>query len=258
MVIFLVLGIISEVSSQNKSVDQLANSIDKYIDIWSPILSSKYIKTPDGRDLKYTDFLKENINSSKGTDINLLKSLASFSSLIMTLSKNDAIEYGNAHNNSRSIRTDYQKYLYLNIASAASESSKIDIYINVLKSISFHIKVKDISIYKNIDKIIENLEIITSKNYEYETKLWFCNSAFTFIIADYAKTIVYGYLPDNKKEDYDNRLSALDNKKQVLNKQGNDESISIETLSEGEIKLIVKYFDVINDAIPIILNGENS
>jgi len=239
--------------SQDNNTQQIVNSIENYIEVFSPSLSYKYVKTPDGRDLKYTDYLKENIKSSKGSDLYLFTALSSFSSIIASISSNDAKEYGIRNNNSDSIRLEYQKFHYLTIDSHANDSKKIEVYINAIKAISFHLKVKDIPAYKNIDVLVNNLETITKKPHSFNTKLWYCHSAFSYALEAYAKTIVYGFLPENEILNYEYRLKDLSNQKQKLVNQINNTDIPIRTLSDGEMKLIVSYFDLINEAISSLM-----
>jgi hypothetical protein len=257
LLIFLLLGINTVVFSQENSTKEIVNSIKDYINVFSPSLSYKYVKTPDGRDINYTDFLKEKIDSSKGSDIYLLTSLTSFSSLMATISKSDAKEYGIQNNSVDSTRFEYQKYLFLSLDPKADESKKIELYINSIRSISFHLKVKYVPAYKDVNNILNNLEKIISDPKPYNIKLWYCHSAFSYALGIYAKVVVYRFLPQKEIDKYENRFKDLDNKKQKLINQISNEDIPIEALSDGEMKLMVSYFSIINEAISSLLNSDN-
>jgi hypothetical protein len=77
------------------------------------------------------------------------------------------------------------------------------------------------------------------------------------VLEYYAKSVVYGFLPSNEIDNYENRLIDLHNQKQQLINQVSNKDIPIQAISDGEMKLIVSYFTLINKAISSLLNAHN-
>ena len=97
LIIFLVLGVNTDIFSQEnyakeKYTKELVNSIKDYINIFSPLLSDKYVKITDGEDIKFTDYLIEKIDSSS------FPSMHSTRSMILALTIIDLYEKINKTN----------------------------------------------------------------------------------------------------------------------------------------------------------------
>lgn len=150
-------------SFSQKIKDPISNSMLSFIDQVDPWFETRYVKTEDGEDLKYTDFLISGIKSAS-TDQQQIKAMSSFAMVIASLSKEDAKVYGAKIGQDEAIRKEYQSFLYLGTIPISSEEEKLQIYLHAIKSITFHLKVKEIPVYKNLEILNDYVENELSKN----------------------------------------------------------------------------------------------
>jgi hypothetical protein len=142
--------------------DPISNSILSFIDQVAPWFETRYV-SHDGKDLKYTDFLISGIKSASA-DQQQIKALTSFAMVIASLSKEDAKIYGAKIGKDEEIRKEYQSYLYLGTIPISSEEEKLQVYLHAIKSIAFHLKVKEIPVYEKLEMVNDYVENELSKN----------------------------------------------------------------------------------------------
>jgi len=145
--------------------DPIANSILTFIETVDPLFESTYVKNGEGSDQKYTEFLISEIRSAN-TEIQRTKSLTSFGMVMASLSKADAKAFGTKISMDEEIRQEYQSFLYLGTIPVSSDQEKIQVYLHAIKSIAFHLKVKEIPAYENLDMVNKYVENELQKNFE--------------------------------------------------------------------------------------------
>jgi len=247
------------------------NSIKRYIDITSPLFSGRYITTPDGLDMKYTEYLLNQIDDQKGN--NYIKALASFSSILANLSKESAKEYADETGNTEQVITEYQKYLFLITENINDRYDDINLYLNTSRSVSFHLKVQGVEVYKELENKINNIskyidenftqnQIITD-NTAYSHILFYCHLTFIESLKDYAL-----YLTITAEKDFsDFPFSELAQRKDkiIMNFRNlpndlDDSSYLVELkLSNNKLtKIIEEYFFIINSNMAVLFDYEKA
>jgi len=263
----------AQTKKTTESTEVIVNSIKEFIETTSPFFDTKYVKTDDGRDLKFIDYIKIELEKSKieGNDFYLAKALSSFSSIIATLSKEDAKKYGIENKNIELIKVEYQKYLFLSPQNLNSRDDYINIYLNSIRSISFHLKVKNIPVYEDLENLINLIsdEISNNKNNlneaeSYKVNLLHCNFLYSIALEKYAKYLIIGVLekdiPDFPFVELENQrrelmpkvddFSELSKKLSLLNNSEYSESMNKSS------EIIKGYFLIINTGINTILKEE--
>jgi hypothetical protein len=145
--------------------DPIAHSILAFIQTVDPLFESTYVKSEDGADQKYTEFLISGIKSADA-EIQRTKSLTSFGMVMASLSKADAKAFGTKISKDEEIRQEYQSFLYLGTIPVSSDQEKTQVYLHAIKSIAFHLKVKEIPAYENLDMVNKYVENELQKNFE--------------------------------------------------------------------------------------------
>tara|TARA_B110000238_G_C16116539_1_gene435133 strand:+ start:962 stop:1819 length:858 start_codon:yes stop_codon:yes gene_type:complete len=259
-----------ETKTSTESTEIIVNSIKDFIETTSPFFSTKYVKTSDGKDLKFTDYIKNEIDKSKskGNGYYLATTLCQFSSIIAKLSKEDAKKYGVENNNPDLLKSEYQKYLYLSSSESMSSADYITVYLNAIQSVPFHLKVKNVPVFEDLDKVIYYIsnEIESAKTtltvpLAYKVNILHFTNLYSIVLESYAKYLVIGVLGkeiteypftelETKRRNLMpvvNDFSEFNNKYSLL---GNTEYTSkINKSSE----IIAGYFSIINTAISTIV-----
>jgi hypothetical protein len=260
----------TEIKPPTESTEIIVNSIKEFIETTSPIFSTKYVKTSDGRDLKLTDYMKIEIDNSKskGNDYYLATTLCQFSSIIASLSKEEAKKYGVENNNSDLLKSEYQKYLYLSSSESMSSEDYIAVYLNAIQSVPFHLKVKNVPVFEDLDNVIYYIssEMESAKKtlsvplaYKVNTLHW--TNLYSIVLESYAKYLVIGVL---EKEITQYPFTELETKRRNLMPVVNDFSefnnkYSLLSSTEYTLKInksseiIAGYFSIINTAISTML-----
>jgi hypothetical protein len=145
--------------------DPIAHSILAFIQTVDPLFESTYVKSEDGADQKYTEFLISGIKSADA-EIQRTKSLTSFGMVMASLSKADAKAFGTKISKDEEIRQEYQSFLYLGTIPVSSDQEKTQVYLHAIKSIAFHLKVKEIPAYENLGMVNNYVEKELQKNFE--------------------------------------------------------------------------------------------
>lgn len=191
-----------QLSAQTSVNEVIVNSIKDYIEVIgkTPLFSTKYIKTNDGRDMKYIDYLQTELEKSKteGNDFYLAKALAYFGSINASLSKNSAKRFGIQNNNTSQIQSEYYKYFSLNrtvsTINLSNRNDYINLYLNSIRSISFFFKVQGIPVYEEVEKNInyksDYISSIDKDPRAFKASLTMCHLLFAQTLEDYAKFIV--------------------------------------------------------------------
>ena len=252
-----------------KSTELIVNSINTFNETTSPFFESKYVKADDGKDLKFNDFVKNEIDKSKikGNDFYLATALSKFSSIIATLSKEDAKKYGIDNNITELIKSEYQKYLFLSSSDSMSHSDYISIYLIAIQSISFHLKVKNIPVYKELDNLISFITVEINNNQNtlneseaFKVNLLHCNFLYSIALDNYAKYLIIGVL---EKDITDFPFNVLENqRKEIMPKADNFSQMTqkLRLLNNEEYseilnkssEIVAGYFSIINNSIRMI------
>lgn len=263
----------TETNPPTKSTEIIVNSIKEFIETTSPFFSTKYVKAPDGNDLKLTDFMKNEIDKSKskGNDYFLATTLCQFSLIIATLSKEDAKKYGVENNNSDLLQSEYQKYLYLSSSESMSGEDYITVYLNAIQSIPFHLKVKNVPAFEDLDNVIDyissemkNEKPTLTLPLANKVNILHCNNLYSIVLESYAKYLLIGVL---EKEITEYPFTELETKRRNLMPVVNDFSelnnkYSLLTNEEYTSKInksseiIAGYFTIINTAISLIVKKD--
>ncbi len=259
-----------EIKPPTESTEIIVNSIKEFIETISPIFSTKYVKTSDGRDLNLSDYMKIEIDNSKsqGNDYYLATALCQFSSIIATLSKEDAKKYGIKNNNSELLKLEYQKYLYLSVSESMLNEDYIAVYLNAIQSVPFHLKVKSVPVFEDLDNIIyffsskmESANTTMSVPLAYKVNVLHWANLYSIVLDSYAKYLVIGVLD---KEITQYPFAELETKRRNLMPDVNDFSelnSKYSLLSSTEYtsktnkfsEIIAGYFSIINTAISTLL-----
>lgn len=259
-----------EIKPPTESTEIIVNSIKEFIETISPIFSTKYVKTSDGRDLNLSDYMKIEIDNSKsqGNDYYLATALCQFSSIIATLSKEDAKKYGIKNNNSELLKLEYQKYLYLSVSESMLNEDYIVVYLNAIQSVPFHLKVKSVPVFEDLDNIIyffsskmESANTTMSVPLAYKVNVLHWANLYSIVLDSYAKYLVIGVLD---KEITQYPFAELETKRRNLMPDVNDFSelnSKYSLLSSTEYtsktnkfsEIIAGYFSIINTAISTLL-----
>ncbi|WP_241124374.1 hypothetical protein [Cognataquiflexum nitidum] len=226
------------------------------------------MKSKDGNDLKYTDFLISEIKSAS-EDQQKVKALASFAMVMASLSKEDAKIFGAKTGNDEAIRREYQSFLYLETIPISSEEEKLQVYLHAIKSIAFHLKVKEIPAYENLEMVNDYVENELSKNLQTlpkndalrinQTQLHFL---FSIALENYSKFLSVGILKEKQNPRFD-QLTASRSKilPQAKNVSGlSDSLISMEgeaylKLNQDMESLSGEYLDFASDLMGKIIEG---
>jgi hypothetical protein len=258
----------TETKTPAESTEIIVNSVKEFIETTSPFFSTKYVKTPQGEDLKLTDYMKNEIDKSKGNESYLATTLCQFSSIIATLSREDAKKYGDANNNPDLLKLEYQKYLYLSSSESMSSADYITVYLNAIQSVSFHLKVKNVPVFEDLDNVIyyissemESAKTTLTVPLAYKVNILHCTNLYSIVLESYAKYLVIGVL---KKEISEYPFTELKIKRRDLMPIINDYSelnnkYSLLSNTEYTTKInksneiIAGYFSIINTAISTIL-----
>lgn len=106
--------------------DPIAHSILAFIETVDPLFESTYVKSEDGSDQKYTEFLISGIKSADA-ESQRIKSLSSFTMVMASLSKEDAKAFGAKISKYEEIRQEYQSFLYLGTIPVSSDQEKTQV-----------------------------------------------------------------------------------------------------------------------------------
>lgn len=248
--LFFYLNSFSEIYSQEIK-DPISNSVLSFIDQVDPWFETRYVKTEDGKDLKYTDFLISGIRSVP-VDQQQIKALTSFAMVMASLSKEDAKVYGAKIGKDEEIRKEYQSYLYLGTLPISSEEEKHQFYLHAIKSIAFHLKVKEIPIYENLEMVNDYVENELSKNLQTLPK----NDAlkinqvqlhvlFSIGLENLSRFLSMGVLEEEQNPRFDQLATSRSKILPQVNKVGE--------LSESLMRLEVEAYEKLNQDMEVLI-----
>jgi hypothetical protein len=236
--------------------DPISNSILVLIKTVDPLFENSYIKSGDGQDQKYTEFLISGIRSAP-VEIKQSKAHSSFAMVLASLSKEDAKAFGLKTGKDEEIRKAYQSFLYLGDIPISSDEEKLQIYLHAIKSVAFHLKVKEIPVYEEMEQVIDYVEDELLKNVESlpkdqanrinQIQLHFL---FSIALENLSKFLSLGILEEERNPAFDrlamNRAKALPVAKNVGELSKLINSLSKEECSELDRKMVLLIADYID------------
>ena len=192
-----------------KIKDPIAHSILAFIETVDPLFESTYVKSEDGSDQKYTEFLISGIKSADA-ESQRIKSLSSFGMVMAYLSKEDAKAFGAKISKDEEIRQEYQSFLYLGTIPVSSDQEKTQVYLHVIRSIAFHLKVKEIPAYENLGMLNNYVENELQKNFEsfsedeaYRINQIQLHFLFSIALENFSKYLSLGILGEDQNPAFD-------------------------------------------------------
>jgi len=254
-------------SNQEKE-QPVVDAVVTFIETASPLFETTYLKGKDGSDQKYTDFLISSIQSAPPED-QLVKSLASFSAIMASLSKEEAKLYGSKIGQDEKIQQEYVSYLYLFAKAISSEEEKNQIYLQAIRSIAFHLKVKEVPIYENLELIngyVEEELLTNSQTLSLEDSFrinqFQLHFLFSFALENYGKFLSVAILEEDQNPAFD-KLGTQRAELTPKAKNVNELSIAIKSISDpaySEINrklkyLLADYLGLVNDLLWDIIYG---
>ncbi len=237
-------------------------------------MSDTYITGDDGKDMLFSDYMLNKITAAKtkGDDQYRATALCTFSAIIAMMSKNDAKSFGEENGDVDILMEEYQYYLSLEHADPLTPEALTDVYLSAIHSVLFHLKVRKIPFYENLDDLVyfisEEMNAATSS---YEPSVAFkinqlhCAQLYSMVLEGFAKYLVAGMLNEKitgypftelalKRRDAIpevDEFSQLNAKMSQLSKEGYAASL------QKTHETITEYFKIINMAMTkILVSGE--
>lgn len=235
-----------------KAQNPISNSIISFIGQVEPLFGTTYVKSEDGNDLKYADFLISEIKSAS-EDQRQIKALASFAMVMASLSKEDAKLYGaKSGNNDEAIRKEYQSFLYLGTIPIYSEEEKLQVYLLAIKSIAFHLKVKEIPVFQNLEMVNDYVENEISKNLQvlpkkdaYRINQIQLHFLLSIAMENYSKFLSVGILEEEQNPKF---IQLATSRVEIL-----PQSKNVSELSDSLIRMEDEAFLKINQDMEVLL-----
>jgi len=267
LIAFFQLSIYFQVYSQEIK-DPISKSIVSFIGETEPLFESTYVKSENGSDQKYTEFLISGIKSAP-VDLQQIKALNSFAMVLASLSKEDAKAYGVKIGKEEEIRTEYQSFLYLGTIPISSEEEKLEVYLHAIKSVAFHLRVKEIPVYKNLEGITNYVEeeLLKTRKFlsqEDANRINQIHLHFLFSIAleNFSKFLSLGILEEKENLAFDQlateRAKAMPSAKNVSELSAQLKNLSKNDyleLDQKMVLLISEYLDLTKNLLGKVMNN---
>jgi hypothetical protein len=254
--------------------DKMVSSIIAFVKSTAPMMSEAYVSGDDGKDVLFSDYMLKEIAEakSKGDDQYRATALCTFSAIIAMMSKNDAKSFGEENGDVDILMEEYQHYLFLEPADPLTPEAFTDVYLSTIHSVLFHLKVRKVPFYENLDDIVYFIsEEMNKATTSYEPPVAFkinqlhCAQLYSIVLEGFAKYLVAGMLNEKitgypftelalKRRDAIpavDEFSQLNAKMSQLSREGY--AASLQKTNET----IAGYFTIINESLTTILTGGN-